>query len=138
MRTVFLSFLFSSMAMADVQLVCESAYKIEGWVGHSTSSTLRFNAVVASSTKLKDAEVSGAYQSDSRTLKTDSTYKPVAAKYKNHVRFGTLEDAWCWFNPILPRDFAKQDDTFTGYLRMSCEDGRNAATHKLACNLYEE
>jgi hypothetical protein len=103
-------------------LKCVSYDVIDGWTGEETHTRLILTAKVASSDKLLDATLSGAYESDRRDLSADENYKPRSSRYVGMNRFQVLEDAWCNFTLLLPKDMAKAKK-FTSYVQMTCESG---------------
>lgn len=118
-------------------VVCRSSQPVNGWTGVDTEEVVLFTAYVDSDTSLSKAQVKGAFVSDVRDLEADSKYRPRNPRYRDFSRFDVLEDAWCWFWPLLPKDLASQPkgSRFDGYLQMVCEEGRNRQTIDLSCSI---
>lgn len=101
---------------ADPVLICQSQSEVEGWDGSKTHEKVRFTAYVKNSNLIEKAIINGAFKSDERDLQSEEQ----DTKYKR-VRFGVLEDAWCWFNILLPRNFATRTRNFAGTIQYTCE-----------------
>ena len=110
---------FSFNTFAKATLICNSQEKVEGWDGSSTFDKVSFTAYIQSETELEKAVVKGAFKTDMRDLQSDKNQD--RSKYKR-VRFGVLEDAWCWFNILLPKNFARRTNNFAGSIQYTCED----------------
>jgi hypothetical protein len=112
------SLLFSLNSFSKATLICHSQKKVEGWNGSSTFDKVKFTSYIRSETELESAEVSGAFMTDNRDLQAE--IDEDSRKYKR-VRFGVLEDAWCWFNVLLPKNFARRTRNFAGSIQYTCE-----------------
>lgn len=119
-------------------LICTSFEDIDGWKAVETHGKVRFTAYVDSSTDLSKAEINGAFASDrAEVLSADKDYRPRSERYKNYNRFRTMEDAWCWFDPLMPKNLGEMDSgaKFVGYIQMICEEGRNQQSIAMSCFL---
>lgn len=135
---VALALTFASHAQAAVKsLTCKTPTMVEGWKGRETKDYVSFTATAASNTRLTNATISGAYESDQRDITADKKYKPQAPAYQNYNRFSSLEDAWNWFKPLLPKDYVSRKEGFTGYIHMWGEQGFKG-TLKLDCQLSDQ
>ena len=117
-------------APASKAVVCSSVENV-------TNQKMLFTAYVPNSRKIEKAQVKGAFESDVRTITADNNYNPVNPAYLNYNRFSTLEDNWCWFTPLLPKNVASLNvgKAFVGYIQMVCEEGRNRQTIRLNCTV---
>lgn len=113
------------------QLACKSFEKVDGkGAGVSAFDYVTYTAGVESATRLTNANIQGAFKSDVRDLVADAS----GARF-DRVRFQTLEDAWCWFNLLLPKDFAGQQGQFRGAIQYSCEGDSSFRYIDMACQL---
>lgn len=137
MKTVFFALLLAlvsaSTSYARADLSCTSVDKIYGWTGTTTYEFLSLTGKVVSATELRGAQVSGAFRSDRRDVRIQP-YRPIADIYKELNRYQTLEDAWNWFSPLLPKNLPAiaAGTEFKGYLRVYNENGY-VGTHELTC-----
>lgn len=121
--------LFAMTAIASPgkspSLKCVSYDVIDGWTGQETHERLILTAKIASKNQLLDAALSGAYESDRRDLSADENYKPRSSRYVGMNRFQLLEDAWCNFTLLLPKNTLNipKTEKFTSYVQMTCESG---------------
>lgn len=115
---LFIALLTSFNVFSKATLICNSQEKIEGWDGSSTFDKVSFTAYIQSENELEKAVVKGAFNTDMRDLQSDNKDR---SKYKR-VRFGVLEDAWCWFNVLLPKNFARRTNNFAGSIQYTCEE----------------
>jgi hypothetical protein len=128
--------LASTPALAS-QINCVSYKSVTGWVGTPTNDNIRLSGMLKSDSEITGARVSGAYESDKADLKADPKFIPKYPQYENMNRFSALEDAWCWFRPLLPKNISKLSTykSFQAFLQVVCEEGRNAHTYLLSCSL---
>lgn len=124
MKFLTIIILMTSLSTAFANsLVCQSAQKIDGWDGGNTYDYFRFTAKVASGSKLLQAEVAGPYFAGPETLDADRNYNPSSERYRGHTRFSALEDAWNWFIPVMPNNFAGRRTPFVGFVQIIGENG---------------
>lgn len=117
--SIFLSCSFSALAEQSLPvLACKSNEVVEGWDGSATEDYVRYTAYVESDTKLVKAVINGAFKTDMRDLVADLDSEN---KY-NRSRFSTLEDAWCWFNLLTPKNLSAQTSSFKGTVQYLCEE----------------
>ena len=140
MKKVFI-FLFSSFCISahsqPTAVVCNSFDMINGWTGVETFKKLKFTAYLLPGSEIDKAQLNGAYISDVRRIMADPNYTSKNPKYLGFNRFVNLEDAWCWFTPLLPKSIGSMasGSGFVGYVQMACEEGRNQRTIGMACFL---
>lgn len=126
---------FAGAAMADQKLVCRSTQQIDGWVGYEKTDYVYLSADYAAGV-LSGATIYGAYNGDSfGELKLDDSYKPKAAAYQNFQRYGTLEDAWSWYMPLLPKGFEARKTPFRAYIQVFGEEDEYKMTLTMTCTL---
>ncbi len=112
-------------------LVCNSLEKVEGWDYGGTDDFVQYTAFVESETSLLKAQISGAYTSDSRDLTADAD---PTNKY-SRLRFQALEDAWKWFNLLLPKDFLSFNKEFEGSIQFYTEDSSTPEYIDMSCSV---
>ncbi len=114
-------------------IVCSSFNVVNGWGGLATK--VNFTADVNTNTQLSNAHVSGAITSDVRQIKADTTFVAPSAHYLGYNRFSALEDAWCWYMPVLPKNVGhlSTGSKVEGYIQMFCEDGQNRQAIAVSC-----
>jgi hypothetical protein len=141
MRTLFRlvawSLFFPTIAFANQNVVnCTSVRQVAGWTGSSTFDKVRFSAVVKDNRTLQNAKIAGAFESAPGNLAADQSFVPRLPMYQGFNRFNSLEDAWCWFTPLLPNNVGEilPNTRFTGFVQMVCEEGRNRQTVRLVCS----
>lgn len=125
-----------AQASAAGKLVCTSLEKVAGWRGVQTNDFLTLSADIVSGSELRGARVLGAYGSDRADVSADADYRPRNPAYADMNRFGSLEDAWNWFFPLLPKDLAQKEpgSRFTGYLQIVGEQ-EYKGTVEMACEV---
>lgn len=136
-KLFFIAFIFLPLISQanSKQVRCQSYDIINGWTGIETNDYVQFNAVVVSNTSLKNAKINGAFESDSRDLNANLNYKPRNAKYIQYNKFDVLEDSWCWFAPLMPKNIAEKSkgEKFVGYIQLICEDARKQKSFGMSC-----
>jgi hypothetical protein len=112
-------------------LSCKSFTEIDGWDGSSTTDFVFYRAKVVSDVRISEAEIDGAYRSDSRDLVADLDPEN---RYPRH-RFRTLEDAWCWFNLLVPKGFSEREGDFRGTIQFICEEWSGYSYIDMSCRI---
>ena len=112
-------------------LTCESKEDVSGWIGHETYEKLVLKAFVENSSSLKAAELIGAYGTDTADL---AAQVDKDGKY-SRTRFAGLEDAWCWFGALLPKDFDVQEGAFKGTIQYICEEHPTYSYIDMNCSI---
>lgn len=111
-----LLFAFVNSAFAlNPKLNCKSLEKVNGWNGSPTFDYDYVSAEVDDENNLLGVQITGAHTSDKRDLKAKLSSKYERAKYS------LLEDAWCWYSVLLPKEVLNQKDDFKGAIQYSCE-----------------
>lgn len=135
-----LGLMISSMsAFASNQLNCASFQNYESGSGSgAVDGKVFLKATVVSNTELQGAQVSGAFLSDTRDLKAKTNYQPKNPRYKRMNKFFDLEDLFCWYWPLLPKNLAELplNQKFAGYIHRTCEEWLDhVETIRLSCTL---
>jgi len=55
------------------------------------------------------------------------------ASKEGYVKYGSLEDAWNWFMPILPENILEQKGSFVGIMEVRGEEGYGDAFVDMTC-----
>lgn len=142
MKHLFVVFCVLATPLAWAQsatLNCKSVTDVDGWTGTPTLKPLILSGQVEFDNEITEARLTGAYLSDQRTIKLDETFVPKAPKYKEMNRYGVLEDAWCWFQPLIQKEMSTHADgeIFKAYILIRCESG-SKPTVEMNCSLSWE
>ncbi len=135
--------LFISISAFAVQTIvsCTSYYTFGNLPWVETQSKLRFTAyVVQPENDLHKAELSGAYQAAAVYLKADPNYVAKKPQYFNMNRYGSMRNARCWFDVLLPKNLAYKTKPFSGYTRLSCGNAAEGthSTLEMKCNIIKK
>ncbi len=129
-----LSLFVSLSSFGATVLICKTPAKVDGWKGTSTHDYVHLTAYVSDDEHLVRAVVSGAYASGTEDVAASPGYKPASPLYRTYNRFASLEDAWNYFRPLLPKKLVSLRAPFTGYLQVVGEESYKG-TLKLNCFL---
>ena len=102
-------------------VICKSNEKVDGWVGHASNDYVRFTAYIVDNKTLFRPQIQGAFGADYSATENLSADREDP-KYPDTIRFFGLEDAWCWFGLIAPKDFNSKEDDFKASIQYTCED----------------
>ncbi|WP_413587354.1 hypothetical protein [Bdellovibrio sp. HCB274] len=126
MLSIFAVALSFSLSAQAKSVSCQSLEKVEGWKGFRTFDFANFSAEIISNQELQQAEINGAFaatvEKSTVIVKEDAAKSPYYTAYAN---FTSLEDAWCWYSPFLPKfmNDLESGREFKGYINRVCEGG---------------
>ncbi|WP_413561210.1 hypothetical protein [Bdellovibrio sp. HCB209] len=122
--TLVMALSFASLASAKT-VSCQSLEIVEGWNAGTTRDYVYFTADIKSNAELSNAVITGAFVAHTDSSVADITKAPKSPYYAAYSNFSSLEDAWCWYNPFLPKFMADLDagKEFKGFIGRVCESG---------------
>lgn len=105
-------------------IACVSNQTVSGWKKSATRENLGVSAFLTrTEKKLKDAHVSGAFESNTKEIVADRKFNPREEEYKKFNKYSVLEDDSKFFYLLLPKNFSRAKKPYVGYVQILGEKG---------------
>lgn len=103
-------------------IYCESVDSVNRRGGVDYKEVLKFTATLNEGSTLSGVQLTGFLSTTNKDLQIISEENN---KFVNFNKYSVIVDAWCFFNPMLPKNILSLESqkNFSTYVEMKCESG---------------